>query len=591
MNKILTLSAALMAVCGMSFAGNQIHFPANINVSTPSVQRQQGVKIDVKESQRVELSKVLDRKAPAKVIKNSEKLSFKNGRLQGTGQYPAFYEPVGFLKSGVWFDLEDQRFGYNYRSCYIMGQTFTSYFQPTTKGLWSIEDIDLDQYPFVDSDNNFTLTPFGVPTAWTCPILTTGKASYTYGDAGAASNQGVSYPENSVFFASDGDNMAVGAYDYWCGGRFYMGYNNTPAYGSYNLPDAIWDIDETTGDTTFCQINSNTLIIDLGHIPGFVAENLHLTGGPYTQEAPLMNGATLSFALIDYDENEVDETVVYQGTVTADDFIQDAGEWWTAIASFTEEDEDGFETSISPVIRHSAQLVITGFYQDGVDFAIPMMYSANEKGETDFPTHAYYDLIVNGEQYLDQDGDPIFTSDVYTDAVVNLYGHFTFIGGTEGEKTMEGWIDDTSVYETAEDGTKYTLAYSGTGEDGKMHYDFDYMSTFGIDYITADFDADKILDFEADSTYYGQYGVYMLFLAVSDKLEPGETTSVKVYTNNEDYMTINITNRIGAGINNVAKDAEKEDNEVYNLQGVKVSKSDADLPAGIYVKNGKKFVK
>ena len=472
-----------------------------------------------------------------------------------------------------------------------MGQTFTSYFQPTTKGLWSIEDIDLDQYPFVDSDNNFTLTPFGVPTAWTCPILTTGKASYTYGDAGAASNQGVSYPENSVFFASDGDNMAVGAYDYWCGGRFYMGYNNTPAYGSYNLPDAIWDIDETTGDTTFCQINSNTLIIDLGHIPGFVAENLHLTGGPYTQEAPLMNGATLSFALIDYDENEVDETVVYQGTVTADDFIQDAGEWWTAIASFTEEDEDGFETSISPVIRHSAQLVITGFYQDGVDFAIPMMYSANEKGETDFPTHAYYDLIVNGEQYLDQDGDPIFTSDVYTDAVVNLYGHFTFIGGTEGEKTLEGWIDETSVYETAEDGTKYTLAYSGTGEDGKMYYDFDYMSTFGIDYITADFDADKILDFEADSTYYGQYGVYMLFLAVSDKLEPGETTSVKVYTNNEDYMTINITNRIGAGINNVAKDAEKEDNEVYNLQGVKVSKSDAELPAGIYVKNGKKFVK
>ena len=45
------------------------------------------------------------------------------------------------------------------------------------------------------------------------------------------------------------------------------------------------------------------------------------------------------------------------------------------------------------------------------------------------------------------------------------------------------------------------------------------------------------------------------------------------------------------GINNVTKDAEKEDNEVYNLQGVKVSKSEADLPAGVYVKNGKKFVK
>jgi hypothetical protein len=591
MNKIFTLSAALMAVCGMSFAGNQIHFPADINVSTPSVQRQQGVKIDVKESQRVELSKVLDCKAPSKVINKSDKFAFKNGRLQGTGKYAAFYQPVGFLKTGIWYKQETQEFGYNYSSSIILGQTFTSYFEPTTNGLWSIEDIDLDQYSFVDSDNNFTLKSFSVPALWTCPVLTTGKASYTYGDAGLASGQRMVYPESSVFYASNGQNLPVGAYDFWCGGSFYIGYKNTPAYGSYNEPDAIWDIDETTGDTTFCQLNSNTLIIDLGHIPGFVAENLHLSGRTYEQEAPLMNGATLSFALIDYDENGVDETVVYQGTVTADDFIMDEDEWWTAVASFTEEDEDGFETSISPVIRHSAQLIISGFYQDGVDFAIPMMYSANEKGETDFPTHAYYDLIVNGEQYLDQDGDPIFTSDVYTDAVVNLYGHFTFIGGTEGEKTMEGWIDDTSVYETAEDGTKYTLAYSDTGEDGKMYYDFDYMSTFGIDYITADFDEEKILDFEADSTYYGQYGIYRLFLAVSDKLEPGETTSVKVYSNNEDYMTINITNRIGAGINNVAKDAEKEDNEVYNLQGVKVGKSEIELPAGIYVKNGKKFVK
>ena len=30
---------------------------------------------------------------------------------------------------------------------------------------------------------------------------------------------------------------------------------------------------------------------------------------------------------------------------------------------------------------------------------------------------------------------------------------------------------------------------------------------------------------------------------------------------------------------------------IYNLQGVKVGKSETELPAGIYVKNGKKFVK
>ena len=593
MNKILTLSAALLAVSSISFAGNNSVISANgKTVSVPKVQRQQSTVVDSRESQRLALPQVLDSKAPALVVDQAKKASFKNGRLQATGKYAALYQPVGFLKSGIWFNEETQEFGYNYRNSIILGQTFTSYFEPlTTVDSWACNTIDVARYDFVDSDNNFTITPFGVPASYYCPTLTTGSATYTYGDAGLGTSTGsMTYPERSVFYASDGENMPVGVYDFWCGGRFYSGYTNTPAYGSYNRPDAIWDINEETNDTTYCQLNSNTLLIDLGNIPGFVVEKLHLSGYPYVQDLPLMNGATLTFSLIDYDETGVDETKVYNGTITADDFVND-GDWFTAAVSFVDEDEDGFVTDIAPVVRHSAQLVISGFYQDGVDFAIPMMYSADNSGNTDFMTHSYYDLFVDGKQYLDKNGDPVFTSDDYTDAVVNLLGHFTYIGGTEGEKTFEGWVDDTSVYDTLEDGTKYTTAYAQLGDDGKAYNDFDYLSTFGTDLITIECDEEKVLDFEADSTYYADYGVYMLFVAVTDKLAPGETTSVKVFANNEDYMTINITNRIGQGIKGVNKDAEKEDTEIYNLQGVKVAKSEAELPAGVYVKNGKKFVK
>ncbi len=599
MNKIITLSAAIIAACSMSFAGNVINLPANHSDFSARATRQQTVKIDNQAQKTITSPIALDREAPAVFNGQTVKASFKNGRLQstaGTGLYPAFYQPVNFLKTGIFYNEEDKTFGYNYSNSIILGQAFTSYFEPlTTVDSWSCGNLtadDLVNYGFLDSDNNFMVSPFGVPGAYYCPTIATGSSTYTYGDAGLGSRNGMSYPQNSYFYTSDGESMPVGAYDLWCGGRFYSGYTNTPAYGSYYLEHTPWDIDDTTGDTTFCNVNSNTLIIDLGYIPGFVVEKLHLSGSPYDQEAPLMNGATLTFALIDYDENGVDSTCVYNGTITAEDFAVDDGGWWTAVASFTEEDEDGFTADISPVIRNSAQLIITGFYQDGVDFGIPMMYSADNNDETDFPTHSYYDLIVDGKQLLDEEGDPVFTGDEYTDAVVNLYGHFTFIGGSEnGEKTFEGWIDDTSTFETA-DGVNYTLAYSALGENGTTYKDFDIYSSFGVDYITAEYDEEKIFGVQADSTYYGQYGVYMLFVGVTDKLQPGETTSIKVYSNDEDYMTINITNRIGQGIKEVAIEEKKEGkNSVYNLQGVLVSKSEEELAPGVYVKNGKKFVK
>ena len=70
MNKILTLSAALLAVSSISFAGNNSVISANgKTVSVPKVQRQQSTVVDNLESQRLALPQVLDSKAPAEGYK------------------------------------------------------------------------------------------------------------------------------------------------------------------------------------------------------------------------------------------------------------------------------------------------------------------------------------------------------------------------------------------------------------------------------------------------------------------------------------------------------------------------------------------
>ena len=245
------------------------------------------------------------------------------------------------------------------------------------------------------------------------------------------------------------------------------------------------------------------------------------------------------------------------------------------------------------MVTGEVQILITG--TEGTDYGIIMAYSDME--DEDDEGYKYYDSHTYWwNEVADGGMQQRFYRWTAIDAAVILDARFNALTtyGT-AEREAVGIVPNDATYYQAEDGTSYTWAVSNVSVTGDTLYnDFDVETTFNLDNFTVEYDPEVVVGLDFDTTYYADYNLVMLYVAVKELPQDVETrTTTVTFTSNEEVVyPITITQfGAGAGINNVAKDAEKEDNEVYNLQGVKVSKSEADLPAGVYVKNGKKFVK
>ena len=85
-----------------------------------------------------------------------------------------------------------------------------------------------------------------------------------------------------------------------------------------------------------------------------------------------------------------------------------------------------------------------------------------------------------------------------------------------------------------------------------------------------------------------------MFYVAAEALPEGETGrkgDVVLRSNDQvDFIIHVVQGTPTEGIKSIQNDAV-DAAAIYNLQGVKVGKSETELPAGIYVKNGKKFVK
>lgn len=498
-----------------------------------------------------------------------------------------FYTTDGFLSVGIFYNEEDNTFGYNYNASYLFGSSFTSKFIPQTSYTsLAYGQYDADEIGVIDDEGNFSTIPFGCPAGFYAPTMTDAKSrsSYTYGDLGQVNQKGgITKPTDSRFFLSNGETMPLGAYEIWSGTNFYSAYTNTPAYGSYGFVD----------DETGSKIASNTLMIDLGYLHGFVIENVQFPCINHADDnaAALRDIDTLWVTLYDIDPAGVLPVKTYEAVITADNQITDKGGWNIVTTTFAEIDEDGFESEISPIIYGEGIIEISGFAKEGMSCAIPMIYRAEGRstGEDQFGTHSYMDMYVDGEVMRDAEGYVAFYGDTYSDAVVNFNGHFAYIGDAEGNFDMTGYVPADAVWEEYE-GIKYTLAVSAV-LDGKEYYDFDMMATDKFEEWEFETeDEDKILAIDVDSTYIAQYGIYMIYVAVTDKLEAGESTVLKIYDMGEVCSTITITNGSPSGIIAVNKDAEKEEDVVYNLQGIKVNGNKESLKSGLYLTKGKKFV-
>ncbi len=421
---------------------------------------------------------------------------------------------------------------------------------------------------------------------------------------------------SSYFFGSDGDGSAsyavlcgadlsegivpssFGVYNMYDAENVYTGYSNTYGYGSRSYESAGWG----------GFVESDLTVIDLGYTGGGLVidriDAMCISDSDCPVKGNVEDGHFIGATLVDIDMETGEPTYYYTYLAEGDAGVMklyeftggDGAAAYSLHFTFVEEDEEGFSTEISPVLNGYAYLYLYNFKDENVDCGIYMTYNGNEdgKGNYDNQTHSYFDVWLDGVLQTDSEGNAAWYLDDVTDAVVNFYGYFNcFRDFGEGAK-------EVTVNIPAEGG----WAVSAIGEDGTNYNDIDVASSLPIDDITIEEYPDWMIDSEGslfmsyDDDYYledeatGISNVLLFYVgaeALPDGVE-GRQGDVVLRSNDQVNFTIHVVQGTPSDIHKIQNDEVKSD-AVYNLQGMKVAKSVKELPAGVYVKNGAKFVK
>jgi len=341
---------------------------------------------------------------------------------------------------------------------------------------------------------------------------------------------------------------------------------------------------------------SNFTYISIGKVGGpFVVDNVCIWLTTNTQLFASEDDYIL-VTIYDYQESD---TLTYNAYIRSENIETSTNGSTCGVGKFVEIDEDGFESEVSPVLMGEVEIEITG--TEGTDYGLIMAESNVEdedsEGYSYYQSHTYW--YCDGSAGSLDEGFYRWTT---SDAAVILNANYNAVLNYEtGERSATGFVPNNATYYQAEDGTSYTWAVGSTSVTGDTLYNnFMVESTYNVDVFSVEYDEDVILGIDFDSTYYAPEdpelpnNLLSFYFAVKELPSDVEsrTTTVKLISNNAAEYPITIT-QYGptAGINTITKDAEKEENAIYNLQGVLVSKSEEDLAPGVYVKNGKKFVK
>ena len=501
--------------------------------------------------------------------------NLKSGRFEAMGEtstirrakattYGAYYSfGEGTLKSSLVWDGGFWGYSYAVAQAFPYSAKFNAQLGNSWTMVTSSETVKLDEY--VDSDGNLFLNEgFGIGNYY-MPTINARNANYTWS---TRDTQG-----QILNTALIEDSWGMGVFDAFENDGFYIGYSDGYAYGS---------------STPYGP--SNLTLVDVGQVGGpLVIEDVCIW---LTTETQLFatDDDYIQVSIYDIQEND---TTIYNAYIRAENIETATNGATCGVGKFVEIDEDGFESEVSPVVTGDVQIRISG--TEGTDYGIIMCYSdmedKDDEGYVYYDSHTYWwNEIAEGSM------NQRFYRWTAVDAAVILDARFNALTtyGTP-DRFANGYVPNDATYSEASDGTKYTWAISAIDEEsGDAYNDFDVESTFGIDAFSVYYDEDVVAGIDFDTTYFADYNLIALYVALKELPQDVDirTTTVTFISNEEVEYPITITQfGAAAGINNVAKDAEKEDDEVYNLQGVKVAKSEAELPAGVYVKNGKKFVK
>ena len=501
--------------------------------------------------------------------------NLKPGRFEAMGEtssaarrakattYGAYYSfGEGTLKSSLVWD--GGFYGYSYAVAHAF--PYSAKFNAQLGNSWTMitasETLDLSEN--VDSDGNLFMDNLGIGNYY-MPTINARDAQYTWSTRDTKGQ--------ILNYALFQDSWGMGTFDAFEVEAFYSGYSDGYGYGS---------------STPYGP--SNRTLVDIGQVGGpLVVDDVCIWLVTETQ----LFATEDDYILVSLYDIHPNDTIIYNAYIRPENIETSSNGATCGVGKFVEIDEDGFESEVSPVVTGEVQILITG--TEGTDYGIIMAYSDME--DEDDEGYKYYDSHTYWwNEVADGGMQQRFYRWTAIDAAVILDARFNALTtyGTP-EREAVGIVPNDATYYQAEDGTSYTWAVSNVSVTGDTLYnDFDVETTFNLDNFTVEYDPEVVVGLDFDTTYYADYNLVMLYVAVKELPQDVETrTTTVTFTSNEEVVyPITITQfGAGAGINNVAKDAEKEDNEVYNLQGVKVCKSEADLPAGVYVKNGKKFVK
>lgn len=501
--------------------------------------------------------------------------NLKPGRFEAMGEtssaarrakattYGAYYSfGEGTLKSSLVWD--GGFYGYSYAVAHAF--PYSAKFNAQLGNSWTMitasETLDLSEN--VDSDGNLFMDNLGIGNYY-MPTINARDAQYTWSTRDTKGQ--------ILNYALFQDSWGMGTFDAFEVEAFYSGYSDGYGYGS---------------STPYGP--SNRTLVDIGQVGGpLVVDDVCIWLVTETQ----LFATEDDYILVSLYDIHPNDTIIYNAYIRPENIETATNGATCGVGKFVEIDEDGFESEVSPVVTGEVQILITG--TEGTDYGIIMAYSDME--DEDDEGYKYYDSHTYWwNEVADGGMQQRFYRWTAIDAAVILDARFNALTtyGTP-EREAVGIVPNDATYYQAEDGTSYTWAVSNVSVTGDTLYnDFDVETTFNLDNFTVEYDPEVVVGLDFDTTYYADYNLVMLYVAVKELPQDVETrTTTVTFTSNEEVVyPITITQfGAGAGINNVAKDAEKEDNEVYNLQGVKVCKSEADLPAGVYVKNGKKFVK
>lgn len=597
MKAIFTLSAALVAATALAEVQ-----PAPKAMVQPKLQTSVAGRMDAQTAMQMRAHKLANREYKVmnrkpSVMELSERNRFGSEARKAPAATAAdnnfcyaFYNPgEGVFYPGLSYETNNGQTGWYYTGYFLNSQAYRFTAEGVLGTNWYLTNsAQTDLNEFAD-ENNVLHMENGIG-GWYGPGIKSKRQSYYYGGEYASgkfsaypngfSNAGFSCGNGEITSLSVSDDLECTSYVGFGPGEYAFG--STCPYGE-----------------------SHATLIDLGNVGGgLVIDHLQLQLLSATSK-PMGEGGRILVTLIDqFGEGEEDYRE-YNAELVPENFINDGavgnyGTMYCVNVYFTDIDEDGFESEVSPVVNGNVQILIQ---DNGVNCDYGFLMNSDDRENEESPWtgsqgQTYYDPLVKSRTYFYYaEKDAFYALDVYgANATVSVMGYYNFLGeyGT-GSRVLTGSVPEDAEWYTTEDGTKYTWAVS-TVSDGKIYNDFDVESTFNIEGLTIEFNEDEVLGFDYNEEYWGaeegDQKVYPLYFAVSELPEgvAGRQIHITLHSNEQVSCEIVINQgdvNAGEGIESVQQDAQNAETAIFNLQGVKVN----DAQHGIFIQNGCKVVK